>query len=278
MPYVIVAAAIAAAAALIGAAIASGDMAKAAAIRADAAKKIGDAKLPQLDRMVAAKLPPDAAERYMKSTQSTQAQGDVLGKMMETVNEKGETASDRAAYLRMRQEAGGIANAANSAVERGMAQRGLAGSGVEFALKSRGAQDAANRANAAGVQEAADARNRYQQALQASGSMAGQMRGQELSALNAQDNINMFNARQQSATDAYNAGIPQQNFDNEMAKNAAEANAQNGVAAGYERSAGDAHQTAAGIGSAAITAGAAYDQYGNPVKKDDYATSAGAKK
>lgn len=269
MPVVIVAAAIAAAAALIGAAIASGDMAKAQAIRAQIAKQAGEAKLPTLDKLVAQKLPPEAAKRYMEATQATKAQGDVLGKYMEVVNEKGETADDRAAYLRMRDEAAGISNATQGAVQRGMAQRGLAGSGMSFALQNAGAQSATNRANAAGVQEAADARGRYMAALGASGQMAGQMRGQELSAMQAQDNINMFNARQQSDADRYNANLPQQQFDNEMAKNTAVANANNGVAAGYERGAADTRQTAAGVGNAAITTGAAYDQYGNPKKKQD---------
>lgn len=263
------AAIIAAAASLIGSLIASGQDAAAAAERKRIADKYKDLPLPVLDSVVAQKLPPDAAKRYMEATQATKAQGDVLGKYMEVVNEKGETADDRAAYLRMRDEAAGISNATQGAVQRGMAQRGLAGSGMSFALQNAGAQSATNRANAAGVQEAADARGRYMAALGASGQMAGQMRGQELSAMQAQDNINMFNARQQSDADYHNAGIPQQQFDNRMSQLAGEANATNGVASGYERAAQGTRQTAAGVGNAAITAGAAYDQYGNPKKKQD---------
>jgi len=268
MPVVIVAAVIAAAASLIGAAIASGDMAKAAAIRADIAKKIGDTKLPTLDRLVAQKLPPEAASRYLESTKATQAQTQVLGKVMEQVNEKGETADDRAAYLRMQNAAGGIANSAQSAVQRGMANRGMEGSGMSFALQQSGAQSAINRANQMGIESASAARGRYQEALGMAGSMSGQMRGQELSAMKSQDEINMFNARQQSDADFRNQQIPQANFDNEMSRNAAEAAALNGVAGGYERAAGATQQTAGGIGSAAITAGATYDQYGKKKKPD----------
>ena len=275
MPVVIVAAAIAAAAALIGAAIASGDQAKAQAIREDIAKKIGATKLPVLDRLVAQKLPPESLAAWQKITRAGQVQGDVLGKFQEVINEKGETADDRAAYLRMQQQAGGIANATQGAVQRGMADRGLAGSGMSFALQQQGAQSAVNRANATGIEEAAAARGRYMDALGQAGNLSTNIRGQEQNALRAQDSINEFNARQQSDADRHNANIPQQNFDNEMSKQAVEANAKNGVAAGYERSADDTRQTAGGIGSAAITAGATYDQYGNPVDPK-YKKSAGA--
>ena len=282
MPVVIVAAAIAAAAALIGAAIASGDMAKAQAIRADIAKRIGEQKLPVLDKLVAQKLPPESLAAWTKATQASQMQGDVLGKFGEVINEKGETADDRAAYLRMQNQAGGIANSVNGAVDRGMANRGLAGSGMDFALKQQGAQSAVNRANATGIQAAADARGRYMDALGQAGSLSSTIRGQDQTAQAAQDSINMFNARQQSDADRYNANIPQQNFDNEMAKSSLEANARNGVANDYERSAQATRETAGAVGQTAMTAGAAYDQSQRP-KYDsngnliDYSKSAGGK-
>ncbi len=272
----IYAAIIAAAAALIGAAIAAGEEGKARAIRQGIADKYKDLPLPVLDKVVAQKLPPEAAERYMASTQATQTQGDVLGKYMEEVNSKGETADDRAAYLRMQQAAGGIANSAQSAAERGMANRGLAGSGLSFALQQQGAQSATNRANAMGIQSAADARSRYMDALGHAGSMAGQMRGQELSALNAQDAINEFNARQQSDADFRNQQLPQQDFDNRMTHLAGESNALNGVANDFQRGADNTRQTAAAVGNAAATGGAGYEQYGTPTKrKKNYKESAG---
>ena len=265
MPVIIVAAAIAAVAAIIGAAIAAGENAKAMAIRLEAAAKYGDIKLPVIDRIVAQNLNPDDASRYLKATQSTQAQGDVLGKMMEIVNEQGETSDDRASYLRMRNEAGGIASGAQSAVQRQMENRGMGDSGMSFALQQQGAQSAANRANAMGIESASAARSRYVDALGMSGQMAGQMRGQEMSAMKSMDEVNMFNARQQSDADYRNQSIPQQDFDNRMALASQQAAAMNGVAGGYERQAQGTQNTASGVGNAVLTAGAAYDQYGNPV-------------
>ena len=271
------AAIIAAAVALIGSLIAAGQEAEAAKVRQGIADKYGSEALPVLDKVVAQKLPPDAADRYTAATKATDAQGEVLGKYMEEVNAKGETADDRAAYLRMQQEAGAISNAAQSGVQREMANRGLAGSGMSFAMQQAGAQGAANRANQMGIGAAADARGRYMQALGAAGQMGGQMRAQELAGMNAVDAINEFNARQQSDADFRNQQIPQQQFDNRMSKLAGQSNALAGVASGYERGAQGTRQTAGGIGQAAITAGAAYDQHGNPVnKKKDYLESSGS--
>jgi len=265
----IFAAAIAAAAAIIGALISSGQEDQARAIRQKLADQFQNVPLPTIDKMVAQKLPPDSADRYLKVTQATSAQGDVLRKYMDEVHAQGETADDRASYLRMQNEASGIANSAQGAVARGMANRGLSGSGLAFATQQQGAQSAVNAANASGVQEAAHARARYTEALGRAGAMAGQMRGQDMDSLRAQDSINEFNARQQADADARNQQIPQQNFDNAMSKQTALSNAQNGVASAYERSAGATRQTAGGIGQAALTAGEAYDQYGTPRKKRD---------
>ncbi len=276
MPAPIVAAIIAAAAALIGAAIASGDQAKAQAIREDIAKKYGAMRLPVLDKLVAQKLPPESLAAWQKITQAKQAQSDVLEKFMGVVNEKGETADDRAEYLRMQQAAGGIAAGAQSAVQRGMANRGLDGSGMSFALQQQGAQAAANRANAMGIQAASDARGRYMTALGQAGQMSGQMRSQDASALQAQDAINMFNARAQSDADRYNAQLPQQQFDNEMSLAGAESNARNGVATGYERAADRTRQTAAGAGNAAATM-AGYETEEERKARLAYQASTGAK-
>lgn len=263
----IFAAAAAAIAALIGAAIASGDQDKANTLRQQLADQFKDIPLPTIDKVIAQKLPPEAADRYSKMTKASQAQGDVLDKYMQEVNQQGETADDRAAYLRMNNEAAGIANGAQGAVQRNMAVRGLGGSGLSFALQQQGAQSAINAANAGGIKEAADARNRYTDALGHAGTLAGQIRGQDLEGMKAADTINTFNARQQQDADTRNQQIPQQQFDNAMGKAGAVANAGNGVAAGYERSAGATRQTAGGVGQSIISAGAAYDQYGNPIKK-----------
>ena len=78
-----------AAAALIAAAIASGDEAKARQIREDIASKVSAEQLPVLDRLVARKIPPESLEAYQRITKPMQAQSDVLDKYMAEVNAKG---------------------------------------------------------------------------------------------------------------------------------------------------------------------------------------------
>ena len=258
---------IAAVVSMIGQLIASGQEAKAQELRTEIARRYVDLPLPVLDKLVAQKLPPDAADRYTKATQATRAQGDVLDKTMEMVNERGETAEDRAAYLRMQNQAGGIANSANGAVERGMANRGLAGSGMAFALKQQGAQSAVNRANSTGIQAAADARGRYREALGMASSMASGMRSQEFAGLQAQDQINEFNARQQADADRYNGQLPQQQFDNQMTKLAGVSNATNQVANGYDRGAQNTRATAGGAANSIVTAGGYESSAGSKKKK-----------
>lgn len=272
----IYAAVIAAAAALIGAAIAAGNDAAARSVREKIAARFGDVALPHLDAVVAQKLPAGAAARYEEVTKSTTAQGDALSAYGDEVHARGETPEDRAAYLRAQNMAGGVENSGRSAVLRALSARGLENSGLSSALQMDNAQAATNRATNAGVEAAGHSRARYLQALQGYGSLAVQMRGQELSALKSQDDINMFNSRQQSEADRYNANLAQRNFDNKMAKMSAQANAENGVANDYDRAADASRQTAGGIGNAAITMGATYDQYGNPRKKQGYDASAGA--
>lgn len=258
---------VAAVVSLIGSLISAGQEGQAAQIRQQLANEYDGLPLPVIDKLVAQKLGPEQAARYMKATQASQTQSDVLNKTMEVVNEKGETADDRAAYLRMRDEAEGISNAAESGVQRDMQRRGLGGSGMEFALRQSGAQNAANAANRAGTMEAADARGRYMDALGMAGGMSSSMRSQDFAAMQAQDAINMFNARQQSDADFRNQQIPQQQFDNQMTKLAGKSNAKNAVASGYERGAQATRDTAGGVGQSIITAGSAYRQSTGAKKK-----------
>ncbi len=266
----IIAAAIAGLVTLISAAVAANDNAKAQDLRQRAADRIGAVNLPILDKLVAQKLPPDSLARYEKITKAGVDENDALDKYKQEVDAVGETDQDKAAYLRAQEMANGVEASGRSAVLRHLAERGMAGSGVEAALMNQNAQDASNQAATAGVQEAGQARQRYMAALAGYGGLASNIRGQELNTLRAEDDINMFNARQQSDVDRHNSQLAQQNYDNKMSKAAAQSGAESGVALGYERAAGAAQQTGAGVANAAMTTGAAaaqYDAYGNPIKK-----------
>lgn len=259
------AAAIAAIAALIGAAIASGDEAKARQIREDAAKKFQNIPLPKLDKDIAEQLPPETRERYAASTQASRSQADVMRNLGETVAEKGETVDDTAAYLRSNTQASGQVAGQRGSLLRSMAVRGLGGSGVEAALMQQGDQGALDSGAQRGLEQASQARQRHMQALATLGQVSGQARSQDMDALRAQDAIDIFNAEQRRRAREYNLGLPQQNFENQIQLTSAQANAQNGVAAGYDASGAKTRGTAAGLGNTAATVGQAYEKK----KRDD---------
>lgn len=271
-----IAAAITAAVALIGALISAGQEAQAQAVRQGIADKFGAEALPHLDKAVAQELPASAVDRYMAGTQAKSSQADALRQLGDIVHSKGETVDDKAAYLRSEQATSSQEAGSRSALLRTLGARGLGGSGVEAAMLGQGGQQAIDRGAASNLEEASQARARMLSAVGQMGSLSSTVRGQDMDALKAQDAISMFNARaRQDAAGANNAQAQQQ-FENAMGRDSAQANALNGVASGYDRAASATRQTAGGIGQAATTAGAAYDQYGNPIppakKKPDWGT------
>lgn len=84
------------------------------------------------------------------------------------------------------------------AIQRQVAQSGMANSPIGFALQEQAASDAANNAGNMGMQGAAQASNRYLQALSQMGSYASGIRGQDFSInsakAQAQDELNRQNA------------------------------------------------------------------------------------
>lgn len=261
------AAAIAAAVALIGQLVSSGQEAQAQAVRQGIADKFGAEALPHLDQVVAQQLGPEVAARYSAATQAKSSQADALRLLGNEVDSHGETVDDKGAYLRSAQATAGQEAGQRSALLRQMAARGLGGSGVEAALVNQGGQQAIDRGAAANLTEASDARSRMLASIGQLGQLSSTARGQDTDALKAQDAITMFNARARQDAAAGNNAIAQEGFTNRMNRDSAQSNALNGVATGLDNAAAATRQTAGGVGQAAITAGAAVDQYGNPIKK-----------
>lgn len=159
--------------------------------------------------------------KFTEDTRLRDYQMRALEGLGDVVDSKGMTAEDAAAYNRARQEAGSIDNSLRGAAEHQAAARGMLGSTAGYVGSLMGAQAGTNRAADMGLQTAADSRQRYMQALDSLGSMSGRVRGQDFGIASdraaAQDAINRFNVGQKGATQAYNLGVPQQNFTNQMA-------------------------------------------------------------
>ena len=115
-------------------------------------------------------------------------------------------------------------------------------------------QAGVNRGADMASQAAADSRQRYLAALNGLSSQAGAMRGQDFGQAAqraaAQDAINRFNTGQRSATQAYNLGLPQQDFENQMGLGGMKWGAAKDYANYDENQANRASATAAKWGSA----------------------------
>lgn len=105
------------------------------------------------------------------------------------------------------------------AITQEYAARGLGGAG-EGARRLQAQQGAAQRDSLAGLQAASDARSRALQALMAGGGLAQQAESadaaQAANRAAGMDAFQRFNAEQRQATNQFNAGLQQQNWNNQL--------------------------------------------------------------
>ena len=138
-------------------------------------------------------------------------------------------------------------------------------------LASQSGQDELEALAGLNAEVASSGRARALQALQARAPQAQAMRGQDWGVkqdrASATDLMNRFNAGQRQQTGMYNAGLAQQQYDNNMLRLSGQSAAVNGQAAGYEREGNNARQTGAGLANSALSYGQAYDWAQDPSKK-----------
>lgn len=122
----------------------------------------------------------------------------------------GLTEADRAALEQIRRQTAGQEQARQEAVLQEMARRGQAGSGAELIARLKGAQAAADRAGAMGLDVAQMAQAREDRAMRDAMTGAGQTRRQEFGELSdvaqARDVVNRFKAQLRSGEQQRNVG------------------------------------------------------------------------
>lgn len=182
--------------------------------------------------------------------------------------EQGLSDVDQAGFERARSMAGQISRAGNAAALQNATARGVGGSGLEFAMREQAAQDGAQRAQEAGLQQAAESARQRAMYQQAYGNALGNVRSQDFTANRANadilNNFNQYNtgatnqARQwnvgnRNSAQQYNNGLQQQQFGNRMNQAAGMTGANTGMAQGY------AAQNAAGQDTRNAFTGAAFN-------------------
>jgi hypothetical protein len=114
------------------------------------------------------------------------------------------------------------AQADQQSIRQRLQGTGQLGSGADIAMSMAGASSAAQRGNSNAFKTAALGEQRKMDALKERGSLASQMRGEQYSedmkAAMAKDARDQWNAESRSRAQQYNAGLPQQQFQNQVTK------------------------------------------------------------
>jgi hypothetical protein len=157
---------------------------------------------------------------------------EALSKLSDLSSE-GLSDADVAGFAKAQSVGNQVARQGTQAALQNAAQRGISGSGLEFALRDSANQDAAERAQQAGLEQAAARSNQRNQYLQAYAGQLGQTRDQNYRADAGNSNVlNQFNmantqARNQAGqlntankNDAfqYNQGLKDKNYQNEIGR------------------------------------------------------------
>lgn len=147
---------------------------------------------------------------------------------------------------------------ARAGVAADAAARGQLNSGNRLLMDMDAAQSGANNARAAGTQAAADASARRLQAIHDASAMSSNLREMDWrekeSSARAKDLRDERNAQAREKATYYNAGLPQQNFTNAMAKATGQMPAANAYGGALGAAGADARNAAAGYGQAAYEA------------------------
>lgn len=166
---------------------------------------------------------------------------------------------DQAGYEKARSMAGQISRSGTAAALQNAQARGVGGSGLEFVMREQAAQDAAQKAQEAGLQQASDSARQRALYQQAYGNALSGVRGQDYNANAANasilNNFNMYNTQAGNQAQQYNLGqrqkisnantqqnnqaqqynnqMKQQDYANRSQKVAGQTGANTGMAQGY---------------------------------------------
>jgi len=263
----------------IGDALAAGDKAKAQKLADEAMSKYKNILPPQLQKAAAEQQQGTEFDKIAQDPRLRQMQMKALDSLGAEVDAQGMTPQDRAAYQQAEAKAGTQEAGFRGALEQQMAQRGLGGVGA-YASALANQQGTVNRSAMQGVQIASDSRDRYLNAVNALGGMASGVRGQEYGQAaqraGAQDTINKGNTALRWDAQQYNLGLPQQDFQNQMALAKAQSDAAWKGSGYYSGKAVDTQKSAQGYGEAiaggADVAGKGYTSYRDDKRKhpEDY--------
>jgi YD repeat-containing protein len=206
----------------------------------------GKINVPKLQQLFLQQNGPSAFEKIHDDPQYRAQQAAADAQLNDVINSGGLTLADKAALNRIRNRTSRTASAGRHAIEQGMAARGTLDSGSQLAMELAGNQDAAQAAAEAGEQTAGAAQARLFAAIRERASQAGQgldrSYRQQADAARAKDAIAAGNTAIANVGKMYNANLPQQDFNNQMALAGAKVGPTNALAGAHAAQAKDTQQ------------------------------------
>jgi len=156
---------------------------------------------------------PSAMEQVVADKEVVQQQQDALAQMAE-ISEGGYSEGDKAGMREIKNEINQNARARQKSILNEMAQRGVLGSGMELAAQLKGEQQSIDSEASASNRAIQQAQARSLQAIGQSGSMASQLRsqdvGEQTNIARAKDAINRFNTANRQSVAGQNVGTRNQ--------------------------------------------------------------------
>lgn len=131
------------------------------------------------------------------------SQKEALAKVSQ-IGEQGLTSEEMMEREMMLNDVAGQEQSRQKLIQQEMNQRGAGGSGVEAAMRIQSSQSAANNARQNALALDATKNKRALEAIGQQASLAGQIRGQEMTRASAQDQIAQFNAAQRTGAQSSN--------------------------------------------------------------------------
>lgn len=253
---------------IVGKALADMDRGKVEDILRQARDRAGNIDLPALEQMVLSEQGPSAFEDIREDPEYRRRELEADDELANIAESGGLTLADKAALEAIRGKVTRQETAGRQAIEQGLRSRGHFDSGASLQMMLENQQDAADRMAAEGRQTAGDAQRRAYEAILERGRRAGdsQQRSFDRAAqvAAAKDAINRGNIAIRNTAQRYNAGLPQQNFENALQRENARRGADRDLA-GYYGDQADATQDMWASGSQAVGQGfaGASDLYGS---------------
>lgn len=176
---------------------------------------------------------------------------DAIAELQNIIDQGGLNYGDKAALEQATQSAANQQHRAMAGVAGDAAARGQLNSGNRLLMDMSAATSGADAARETGLQTAAQAQARKLAAINDAAGMEGNLRnqdwGEESQTASAKDARDQLNAAAREKAQYYNAGLPQQQFADEMQKTGASGAAAGNLAGAYANAGNNAMNQARGI-------------------------------